>query len=383
MPWASNSLITTVLGLAGIFLALAIFVQIIQEMWKHLASSKGRAFTNALADFLGPISRQLMRPGNLLDLRTRGPFQLRRLRPQGLLLPMSKASLVDGLERTLQPWAQRALDALRTEKKIAAVSRDDTASEETAPFCSNQWTSFLKELGEAEKGSPGYQSAQDILQFLLEWNHTHSPAEDAGSTLGTVVPSGAVEASAMLIAFRREFLPHVDDVENNYGQLMQNFDYLYERRNARQTFLIALLVAVLFNLPIDRLWNSASQLSSEEAVSIAEQYMDIYERSTDTTREADPDLEQLADSARVVLTDALTTIKHSEGGRDDSLTTVFTMQRDWSLFSWTALLYLFYCLLTALLISFGAPFWNDLASTLLRVQKKKQVELVKEVTRDA
>ncbi len=383
MPWAANSLITTVLGLAGIFLALAIFVQIIQEMWKHLASSKGRAFTNALADFLGPISRQLMRPGNLLDLRTRGPFQLRRLRPNGLLLPMSKTALVDGLERTLQPWAQRALEALRTEEKIAAVSSDDAAGEDPAQFCSNHWMSFLKELGEAEKGSPGYQGAKDILSFLTDWNHSHIPGDDTGSQLRKITPSGTVEASAMLIAFRREFLPHVDDVENNYGQLIRNFDYLYERRNARQTFLIALLVAVLFNLPIDRLWNSASQLSSEEAVSIAEQYMDIYQRSTDTTRKADPKMEKLADSARVVLTDALATIKHSEGDRDDDLTTVFNMQPEWDLFSWGALLYLFLCLITALLISFGAPFWNDLASALLRVQKKKRVELTMEINRDA
>jgi hypothetical protein len=382
MPWASNSLITTVLGLTGIFLALAIFVQIVQEMYKHLTSSKGRAYTNALLDFLGPITRQLMRPGSVLDLRARGPFQLRRLRPQGLLLPLSKSTLVDGLERTLQPWAQRALVALRLEAEITSASTTpNNLAASAPPFCSNQWSAFLKELGEAEAGSPGYLGALEILRFLTQWNHSTDSAR--GSALGSIVPTQVVEAQAMLIAFRSEFLSHIEKVEKNYGQLMQNFDHLYERRNVRQTFLIALIVAVFFNLPVDRLWDAASKLSSEEAVTMAEQYTTMYERSLNDEREGTVEMNTLADSAQAVLTDALSAIKKTEQGRDTELTTIFTMEREWNLFSWAALLYFLHCLLTSLLISFGAPFWNDLASALLRVQKKKKLELGKELNDNA
>jgi hypothetical protein len=32
--------------------------------------------------------------------------------------------------------------------------------------------------------------------------------------------------------------------------------------------------------------------------------------------------------------------------------------------------YLFWCIITAIFITFGAPFWNDIASSLLRIQKR-------------
>jgi hypothetical protein len=37
---------------------------------------------------------------------------------------------------------------------------------------------------------------------------------------------------------------------------------------------------------------------------------------------------------------------------------------------WSKVLYVVGCLLTALLVSFGAPFWNDLVGTLLRFKQR-------------
>jgi hypothetical protein len=33
--------------------------------------------------------------------------------------------------------------------------------------------------------------------------------------------------------------------------------------------------------------------------------------------------------------------------------------------------YLFWCIMTTIFLTFGAPFWNDIASALLRIQKGK------------
>jgi len=83
-----NSLLTTLLTMAATFLGLSIVVQVIQELYKYLRSSKGRAYQLALKDFLGPLATELMRPGVLPDVRVRGPFQLMRIRPKGMILPL-------------------------------------------------------------------------------------------------------------------------------------------------------------------------------------------------------------------------------------------------------------------------------------------------------
>ena len=58
-----STLLTTILGLAGTFLGLAILVQVIQECWKYLFSTKSSGYERALFAFIGPWARQLMKPG--------------------------------------------------------------------------------------------------------------------------------------------------------------------------------------------------------------------------------------------------------------------------------------------------------------------------------
>lgn len=58
---SGGSLGTLVLGLAASLLALAVFVQVVQEIYKFLASGKSRADANALRDYLGPWSATILK----------------------------------------------------------------------------------------------------------------------------------------------------------------------------------------------------------------------------------------------------------------------------------------------------------------------------------
>src|SRR5882672_6705697 len=113
-----SSLISTILGLVGILFGLSILVQVIQESWKYLLSTKSGAYQRALFVFLGPWSQELLQPGLIPDLQVNGPLQRWRSRPRGRLQPMDEQTLVSALERTAAPWVQRILEALRAEEAL-------------------------------------------------------------------------------------------------------------------------------------------------------------------------------------------------------------------------------------------------------------------------
>ena len=138
----NSALFSILIALAATFLGLSVLVQVIQEIYKHLTSSKSRAFNQVLRDFLGPWIAQLYRPGVIPDLVVRGPFQFFRRRPGGRLLPLSKDDLIKALERTAPDWHRQALKYLRMKVKLQG-------DREKAP--SPSWNTFLKGLALAEK----------------------------------------------------------------------------------------------------------------------------------------------------------------------------------------------------------------------------------------
>ena len=154
-------LLTALIALTGMLLALSLLVQVLQEVYKYLRNGKALAYRIALVDFLGPWASALMRTSMLPDVRTRGPLQFRRLRPAGLVLPLTKDALVDALERTAPRWVQHTLEQL-------SLEADRQAGTAAAP--SQNWTNFLGELVGTEQGSPGYWSAQSVARFLAEAN---------------------------------------------------------------------------------------------------------------------------------------------------------------------------------------------------------------------
>jgi hypothetical protein len=343
----SGSLVTVLLGLAAMLLGIAIAVQVLQELWKYITSSRDIAYHAVLKDFLGPhLSRQLDRPGVLRDLQVRGPFQGLWWRPSGKLLPMDADELVIALERTMSEWFQRAYAAIRLESRLQAGT--------PAPP-SPAWKAFRRELDSTHAGADEAH-AQDIRTFLSAW-HTDGP----------------LDAGGLLTVFHHQFLPQARKVKEHFDQLMRNFDYQYRRRNLRQTVIIALLLAVLIDLPAGKLYREASTLSPEAAAELAEAATlryDAESRSRQSVPAASPDTARIdstlasfrerADSALALATGTPNPI----GALSWPPVVWETIKGDGG---WSAgFRYLLGCLLTAILVSFGAPFLNDLTKTLLR-----------------
>jgi len=334
----TTPLFSTLLSLAAAFLGLSLLVQVFQEVYKYLTSSKARSYEQALVDFLGPHASKLKRPGTLPDLLTRGPFEFLRRRPTGRLQPMDKDTLVTALERTAAPWIQRAVTALRLETEIQKGKPGGPSS---------ALKQFLRELAGVEQGSPGYFTALEITEFLGQWD----------------LRAESVDAAALLLALQHRFLPNVVQTRDNFSQLEKNVDYAYRRRNLRQTFLFGLLTAVIFQLPVDRLYRNAKAVPLEQAIAAAERAQALYqlEAVRDSTAVRDmSELKQVADSIKAVL--------RSSGTPLDSVLVPRKIAAEFVPIR-KGVYYLIGCLLTSLLISFGAPFWNDVTGALLRYAK--------------
>lgn len=355
-----SGIMRVVLGLASMLLALAVVVQVLQEMYKYLTSSRGTLYAKVLVDVLGPWAAQLNQDAALVDLRARGPFQLFRIRPTGTILPMGEKDLVTALERTTPPWYRRLLQELRAE----------AAHPDSAP--SPRWRAFLQNLSGVSPTSPEAPNAQEIREFLTEWGHEF-PGEPDGDVS---VPSDFVPQAA-LDAFANRFTPQVQQASDQYPQLMRNFEYQYSRRNLRQTFLFGLLLAFAANLPMQRVYQLASAMSMEDALAAAEQATAIYQTQTTATVPADSTAEQVLAQFQERIDSALAIVI-----RQDSIANATTIggnppmyvagiQRFPGLPLPDQAAYLLGCLVTALLVSFGAPFWNDLVGALSRAARQR------------
>lgn len=352
-----------VLGLAAMLLALAVVVQVVQEIYKYLTSSQGRLYAKVLVDVLGPWASQLSEDGSLVDLRARGPFQLFRIRPTGTLLPMERDDLVGALERTTAPWYRRALRELRSE----------AAHADAAP--SPRWRSFLQRLMAVSESSPEATNAAELREFLAEWGHEF-PSDAEGEV--TVPSHSQFQPQAALDAFMDRFTPHVQRVASQYPQLMRNFEYQYRRRNLRQTFLIGLLLAFAANFPVQRLYELASAMSLDDALAAADRATAIYQaQTTSGTPGADSVAVQVLEQFRVRIDSALAVVVRQDSIAADSAaasrfpTALAGIRRFPALGLTDQTAYIFGCLVTALLVSFGAPFWNDLVGALSRAARQR------------
>lgn len=337
----TTSLLSTLISLSASFLGLALLVQVLQELYKYLTSSKSQSYLMVLVDFLGPHAYQLLRPGTFPELQIRGPFQWLRRRPTGRLQPMDKPDLVAALERTAAPWVQRALGAIRLE---ASTQRGTPGAPSAALH------QFMRDVFAAEPSSPGYFTAQELQQFFTSWGL--GEAREKGKQI--------VNTDALLAAFRQRFVPSAVQTETLFGQLTKNVELAYRRRNLRQTFVFGLLLALLGNLPFDRLYQEASAVPLDQAVQTAEQMRALYaQRAVGDTAPRDfRELYRYADSLRAVLQLPRTPIASR-----------WTLAALTEPFRKNAALYVLGCVITAVLVSFGAPFWNDLAGALLRLNK--------------
>jgi hypothetical protein len=346
MSITSTGMLSTIIAIAAAFLALSLLVQVIQELYKHLTSSRSRAYVNALTDFLGPHARQLVQPGKIPDLQVRGPFQFLRRRPTGHLEPMDKDDLIVALERTAAPWIQRALSSLRLEAGLAKA---------TEWKLSPSFNQFLLQLEGVKPGAPGYSTALDVREFFDTWKIK------AGDT-----DMKPFDTSALLKALRQRFLPNVVRADESFSQLVKNFDHAYRRRNLRHTFTFGLLLALIAQQPLWEIYRSAKTVPIDQAIAAAEQARALYAQL------APPDSARGAESLKAYADSLVGVLRQTSGNSslDINLKTAFGRMREPS--------YLLGCLLTALLISFGAPFWNDVTGALLRLYKGRLTDEPKE-----
>jgi hypothetical protein len=233
--------------------------------------------------------------------------------------------------------------------------------------------------------------AQRVRDFLETWHllDFHEPS------------AAAFDASTIRQAFDRAFFPHTETITKHYDQFLKNFDYSYQRRNLRQTFLLSLLVAVVLNLPFEQIFMRATAITPEQAVALAENAQALYQQANAPTTPAN-EQQRLRELGNQALTIAKSATNFACGPRDSGLTpqdiiateeTDITQQGTSTNYVcdsavtidyffnprvlWERLYdpangsprFLFGCFLTAILITFGAPFWNDLSGALLRIAR--------------
>lgn len=359
MDLLASSIPTVVIGLATAILALSLLVQVLQELWKFLSSSRATCYTKVLEDFLGPWATRMARPGVLPEFQARGPFQFRRLGPTGVLLPLGKADLVEGLERTAPPATHRALRAIRAEADLQAGK---------AGKPSGEWKRFVSDLDASERESaevaaPDAWEIRGLREFLT--TNELLPAPDSDAT---------IDAALALRAFRTRFLDHVVDAERHFDRLQELFQFRWRRRNMRQTFIFGTLIAFFAAQPIDRIYQRAETLSATETIQLAEGIVDLYEaqqevlaQETERTGTPPPLTRAQIDSA---LTISLAALDDTEMSEFNGWRAFWGPDAQGNPIRWdTRVWYLLGSLMTAVLISFGAPFWNDLLGTLIRMRR--------------
>ena len=369
LPVLSSPLLAIIATLTGAFLGLAVAVQVIQELWKYLSSSKATTYAKVLADFLGPWTERLYAEGATLPLQVRGPLQWFRVRPRGVLLPMTKDQLLSAMDRIQGGWLGRSIEALKAETRIQQGSPTQL---------SPRLVDFRNELEKADGETPGYRDAQRLSKFFDTWVEKRHQKDDA------------VDAAALLEGFYETFVPDRRRVEENYPQFEQNLAYAYQRRNLRQTFFFGFLIAVVLGFPADKLYSMAKATPEDrafeflnEVVTLAEEIdptlaekMAVEDKPTEAGAEAAADNEATADadsglpkSAREDLqrTRRLVEMLGNEletGGEQKSAKEPPNLEEAIrKALHWRNLLF---CAVTAVFVSFGAPFWHRLSEALVR-----------------
>lgn len=373
----NSALLNTILALAASLLALSILVQIVQEMFKYLWKSRARLYKNVLADWIGPLAYRLAEAPEFHDLRVRGPLEFLKRKPSGVLLPLGKEELSHAIVRAAPLWVQRTLRQLEVE-----AARKNSSGEGDK----RDLQVFLEKLGNVDRGSSGYRTAYEIAGFLKEYGFGW---KTMSITIGDLQIPESFAAVDLERAFRDRFLPHLAQVEKNYSQLSRNMEYAYRRRNVKYTLAISFLLALFLNAPIQNLYERAAALPPEEAAALAEEMVSIQERNAalwaDSSISNQMILTQVADSVFKRLAPAIEKMTGTKVtverksilavlGEKENLAefagAVWSKVKVKSFMQWFYLL--LGCLITAILLSFGAPFWNDVVKAILRFKEGRQ-----------
>jgi hypothetical protein len=348
MDVSVGSILAPFVALTAMLLGISLLVQVLQELWKFSTSSKAIAFENALNDFIGTWAAAHLRQNTTIAVR--GPLQFRRVSKAGHVLPIDKDNLVAALEQASPAWYRLIDQALQFEASLQGGSLGEA---------SPKLTELLDNLDSEVKSARPSTQALEMHNFLSTW--------EIGKT-------GAFDAAKARLAVRVHFFGHLAPLELHYDRLMQNFQYMYERRNLRQTFTWALAIALLFNLPLGSMYRRAAAMSLADALALSEKAQAMHvedsklesERAQGAGSASDSDLKTLQEREQRIRAVADEAFQVSSGGSIP--TDVRSLVADLRA-NLRSLSFLVGCLLTAILVSCGAPFWYDISTALYRIAK--------------
>jgi hypothetical protein len=341
-----TSALAPFLALAAMLLGISLLVQVLQELWKFSTSSKATAFEKTLDDFLGPWATQHLRQNTAMAVR--GPLQFRRVSSAGRILPADKGDLMAALEQAAPAW-HRVLDS--------AMSFEATLQAGTPNEPSPRLRKLLDDLEHEVAGPRPTPQAQEVRKFLDTWG---------------VSPGSIFDAVQARTALRDQFFGHLSAVEMHYDRLIQNFQYAYQRRNLRQTFTIALVVALAFNLPLGDIYRRAAAMPIAEAVALSARAQALNAELQKLSAEKPGDTAQAEQLKQLAQREAnLRRVAEEAFDISAGRSLETNVRALWASFraNLRAPAALIGCLLTAVLVSFGAPFWNDVSAALYRAAK--------------
>ena len=379
-----DTYVSTAIGVASILFATAILVQIIEEIYKYLWSSKSKAYQKVLVDHLGTYARVIIDQASLGTTGTRGPFSIGRLFSKPHLQPLNVEEMGKALVKTLPTWVQLTLEKLENEITIqGGVSR--TASP--------QWKEFLQILGESRKGAPGSFVTEQIVKLLKDWGHSVTPIDGKPELTGTITPPENFDARMIKDHVFGSMASYVKDAIGKHAAFEKNFDYTYTRRIWRHTIIISVIACLLLNLRIDHLIKYSAAADPESNVEYALAITHVYDSlntrdSNQTVEKLEPALKDVyskmaqqpglfgADSTNIGLR-VWTSVGLSPNSyltRNANLTTPPNSNEQVKPVQYASFVeycYSFlFCCLSALLVSAGAPIWNDIVSALIGLKKQ-------------
>jgi len=377
-----TQVLTTIIGVAATILALSVVVQVIQEMYKYFTSSQSRVYVKVLTDHMGAIAKDIAFAPDFADLRTRGPFEILRRRPTGRLMPLEADELRAAAERTAPLWVQRTLDQLRLEEASGAGSKIPSVA----------WTSFLEKLSSVARGAKGYETAKEIAAFLAEHGHSWESGKDHVGTVSHISdPKHTFDPTVLIKAFEREFVPHIVKTAENTRLLDDHLAYATGRRNLRHTVVIGFLLAAAVGLPVQAIYQNAATMPPDKVIEFAEAVTDLYEKTQQAspaggevdeetarpTVDENPDLTQITPPERLNADSLLKPLIRYISDARMSGTPGYEMMsiigsKEWKAKYhgfWGILLYVLGNIGTAILVGFGAPFWNDILKSVLGLKR--------------
>lgn len=349
---ADGFTLEALIGLAGIFMGLAIAVQVLQEIYKYVTWSKARAYRIALRDFLGDWVDKAYGCEALRSMYVRGPFELvksffrkllnlkRKKSAAAGLLPLTKEDLLHAVDRTAPDWVRDVIDVLKKERDLQQGT-SAPPSPVLGELIDDVWTRYACDT-----------PARKTFDFLVKWKVTGQPKKGSKKPLRK-----SCDAARVLEAFYQRYVPERAKVNEEFEQFTANFEHTYQRRNFRQTLMLATLLSLLLGLPFSALYNEARSLAPEEAIRVTQSLSELHDES-----QADPEkaaeLNELLQRLREPLEQILEPQELDLGRGVARLRELVGTPKQIPG-------YLGHCLLTALLIAFGAPFWDRLSKALL------------------